>query len=59
MYQKVSTDLNFVEREKKIEAFWQERHIFEKSIDSRSKADPYIFTTDPRPRTANRISAMC
>ena len=47
MYQKVSTDLNFVEREKKIEAFWQERHIFEKSIDSRSKADPYIFYDGP------------
>ena len=30
MYQKVSTDLKFVDREKKIEKFWEENNIFEK-----------------------------
>ena len=30
MYEKVSTDLNFVEREKQTEKFWREHHIFEK-----------------------------
>ena len=30
MYQKVSTNLNFVDREKKTEQFWKENHIFEK-----------------------------
>ena len=29
MYQKVSTNLNFVDREKKTEQFWKENHIFE------------------------------
>lgn len=28
MYNKVSTDLNFVGREKEIEKFWDENHIF-------------------------------
>ena len=31
MYKKVSTNLNFVEREKEIEKFWKENKIFEKS----------------------------
>ena len=30
MYQKVSTDLKFVDREKEVEKFWEENHIFEK-----------------------------
>ena len=32
MYQKVSTNLNFVDREKKTEQFWKENHIFEKRM---------------------------
>ena len=32
MYNKVSTDLNFTDREKKIEQFWKDEKIFEKSI---------------------------
>ena len=35
MYDKVPTSMNFVEREKKVEKFWEENHIFEKSIDNR------------------------
>ena len=35
MYQKVSTDLKFVDREKKIEKFWEENNIFEKSMENR------------------------
>ena len=31
MYQKVDTNLNFVDREKKVEEFWKENHIFEKN----------------------------
>ena len=34
MYQKVSTDLNFVTREKEIETFWKERDIFKKSMEN-------------------------
>ena len=47
MYQKVSTDLNFVDREKQIEKFWKEQKIFEKSIDSRRKGTPYVFYDGP------------
>ena len=44
MYEKVSTNLNFVDREKKIEEFWEENHIFEKSIDNRKEgADLYLL----------------
>ena len=35
MYDKVSTNLNFVEREKAIEKFWEENQIFIKSIEER------------------------
>lgn len=47
MYKKVSTDLNFVQREKQIEKFWEENKIFEKSIDSRKKGDSYVFYDGP------------
>ncbi len=47
MYNKVPTDLKFVEREKAIEQFWKDEHIFEKSIDSRAKGDPYVFYDGP------------
>ena len=39
MYDKVPTSMNFVEREKKVEKFWEENHIFEKSIDNRKKGE--------------------
>ena len=35
MYQKVSTDLNFVNREKEVEQFWRDHDIFRKSMESR------------------------
>ncbi len=47
MYQKVSTDLNFVDREKQIEKFWKDQKIFEKSIDSRREGKPYVFYDGP------------
>ena len=47
MYQKVLTNLNFVEREKKTEEFWRENHIFEKSIDSRKEGETYTFYDGP------------
>ncbi|HKM35544.1 MAG TPA: isoleucine--tRNA ligase [Lachnospiraceae bacterium] len=47
MYSKVSTDLNFVEREKQVETFWKENHIFEKSIDSRKEGPTYTFYDGP------------
>ena len=47
MYEKVSTNMNFVEREKKVEKFWNDNNIFEKSIDSRKKAPEYTFYDGP------------
>lgn len=43
MYQKVSTDLNFVDREKDIEKFWRENDIFKKSMENREGAPTYTF----------------
>ena len=47
MYKKVSTDLNFVDREKAIEKFWEENHIFEKSMKEREGGELYMFYDGP------------
>ncbi|QNM04790.1 isoleucine--tRNA ligase [Qiania dongpingensis] len=47
MYDKVSANLNFVEREKETEKFWQEHDIFEKSIDNRKEGETYTFYDGP------------
>ena len=47
MYKKVSTNLNFVEREKATEKFWEDNDIFEKSMDSRKEGETYTFYDGP------------
>ena len=47
MYDKVPTDLKFVEREKEVEKFWEDEHIFEKSIKMREGCQPYVFYDGP------------
>ncbi len=47
MYDKVSTNLNIVDREKKVEKFWEENQIFEKSIESRKQGETYTFYDGP------------
>ncbi len=47
MYQKVSTDLNFVDREKEIEEFWRENDIFKKSMENRKEGPTYTFYDGP------------
>ena len=47
MYEKVSTDLNFVDREKETEKFWRENNIFQKSMDSRKEGETYTFYDGP------------
>ena len=47
LYKKVSTNLNFVEREKETRKFWEDNSIFEKSIDSRAKGENYTFYDGP------------
>ena len=53
MYKKVSTNLNFVDREKETEKFWDDNHIFEKI----EKKDQHIlFMMDLQQLTENHIS---
>ena len=47
MYQKVSTNLNFVEREKNVEKFWRENDIFRKSMENRKEGETYTFYDGP------------
>ena len=47
MYDKVSTNLNFVEREKKTEKFWKDNDIFEKSMENRKEGKTYTFYDGP------------
>ena len=51
MYEKVSTALQFVDREKEILKFWKENGIFEKSVSMREGAP--LFTFFDGPPTAN------
>ena len=47
MYKKVSTDLNFVEREKATEKFWSDNDIFRKSMENRKEGETYTFYDGP------------
>ena len=47
MYQKVNSDMNFVDREKQVEEFWDKENIFQKSIDNRKKGEVYTFYDGP------------
>jgi len=51
VYKKVSTNLNFVEREKETAQFWKDHDIFKKSIETR-EGDP-VYTFYDGPPTAN------
>ena len=46
-YNEVSTNMNFVEREKATEQFWRENRIFEKSVEMRKDAPAYTFYDGP------------
>ncbi|MGN0313307.1 MAG: isoleucine--tRNA ligase [Fusicatenibacter sp.] len=47
MYKKVSADMNFVEREKAVEKFWEDNQIFEKSMKQREGNPSYVFYDGP------------
>ncbi len=47
MYNKVDTNLNFVDREKNVEKFWKDNDIFRKSMDSRKEGETYTFYDGP------------
>lgn len=47
MYNKVETNLNFVEREKAIAKFWKDHEIFAKSMSEREGAPSFTFYDGP------------
>ena len=47
MYRKVSTDMNFVEREKEVLDFWKREGIMEKSFHHRDGAERFTFFDGP------------
>ena len=47
LYNKVDTNMNFVEREKEVEKFWKDEKIFEKSIEARKQGETYTFYDGP------------
>ena len=47
MYQKVDTNLNFVDREKEVLKFWKEHDIAQKAIDQREGSDTFTFYDGP------------
>ena len=47
MFNRVDTDLNFIERENKVRSFWKDNHIFEKSVEAREQGTPYVFYDGP------------
>lgn len=56
MYKPVDTNLNFVEREKEVLAFWKENEIFEKSVEKTRAESASIFTTVLPPLTESPTS---
>ena len=47
MYNKVDTNLNFVDREKNVEKFWRDNDIFRKSMENRKEGETYTFYDGP------------
>ncbi len=47
MYEKVSADLKFVEREREIGKLWKEQDVFQKSMEMREGCETYTFYDGP------------
>ena len=47
MYKKVDTSLNFVEREKEIVEYWNEKKVFEKSMQAKEGNEEFSFYDGP------------
>ena len=65
MYQKVSTDMNFAQREEEVIKFWRDEDIFKKTVKLREGAPAFTFFDGPptangkraRSRTSSRATA--
>ena len=58
MYKQVPTSLNFVDREKAVEKFWEDNNVFKKSMEHRRKVRLIPSTTDRLPPTVSPTSVM-
>lgn len=58
IYQKVSADMKFVDREKEVEKFWKDNDIFQKSIDNRKEGPTYTFYDGPPTAMVSHILDM-
>ncbi len=47
MYKDVSNNLDFVARERQMNEFWKENHIFERSIENRAEGENFTFYDGP------------
>ena len=47
MYQKVSTDMNFVAREEEVLEFWRRENVFKKTVELRKGAPAFTFFDGP------------
>ena len=47
MYKQVPTSLNFVDREKAVEKFWEDNNIFKQSMEHRKEGETYTFYDGP------------
>ena len=47
VYEKVSPELNFIDREKEVEKFWKDNDVFKKSIENRKGGEVYTFYDGP------------
>ena len=47
MYKQVPTSLNFVDREKAVDKFWEDNNIFKKSMEHRKEGETYTFYDGP------------
>ena len=47
LYKDVSPNMNFVDRERETVKFWEENRTFEKSVQGREGAEPYVFYDGP------------
>ena len=59
MYKQVPTSLNFVDREKAVEKFWEDNDIFKKVWKHRKEGETYtLLTMDRLPLTVSLTSVM-
>ena len=47
MYQKVSTDMNFAQREEEVIKFWRDEDVFKKTVKLREGAPAFTFFDGP------------